>query len=89
MTMKPWLILGFAAQSCFFMRFAVQWISSEIKKESHIPISFWYLSLVGSIGLFIYAIHITDPVFIIGNALNFIVYIRNLVLISRRRDAAT
>ncbi len=76
-----WLILGFVAQVAFFMRFLIQWLASEQRKTSHIPVSFWYFSIVGSVGLFIYACHIKDPVFIVGQSLGFIIYIRNIMLI--------
>jgi lipid-A-disaccharide synthase-like uncharacterized protein len=35
-----WLILGFVGQAMFTMRFLLQWIASEKKKESVIPVSF-------------------------------------------------
>lgn len=86
MAWDGWLIFGLGAQLCFFLRFAVQWIASERKKESVIPKSFWYLSLAGSTGVLVYAVHISDPVFIIGQSLGFVVYMRNLILISRQKN---
>ena len=80
-----WISFGFFAQTLFFLRFMVQWIVSEVKQESIIPVSFWYLSIVGSIGLLVYAIHIKDPVFIVGNSIGFMVYIRNLTLIYKKK----
>jgi len=80
-----WLILGFSGQVCFFMRFLVQWIVSERKKRSVIPIYFWYLSLAGGLTLLIYAIHIKDPVFIVGQSTGAFIYIRNLMLIYREK----
>jgi lipid-A-disaccharide synthase-like uncharacterized protein len=74
-----------AGQAIFAMRFLIQWIASEKKKESHIPLLFWYLSLLGSIILLLYAIHRKDPVFILGQSTGFIVYIRNLMLIYKKR----
>ncbi len=82
---KMWLGVGFAGQICFFSRFLVQWITSEIRKESTIPVAFWYFSVVGSVLLLSYAIWRRDPVFIVGQAFGQIVYVRNLVLIHRRR----
>ncbi|MBL7069650.1 MAG: lipid-A-disaccharide synthase N-terminal domain-containing protein [Candidatus Omnitrophica bacterium] len=84
--MRFWLILGFFGQFLFFMRFLVQWIASEIKKKSVIPVPFWYFSLGGSMVLLIYAIHRKDPVFILGQSLGFIIYTRNLILISRHKE---
>lgn len=84
--MKFWLILGFFGQFLFFMRFLVQWMTSEIKKKSVIPVSFWYFSLGGAVILLVYAIHRKDPVFIVGQSLGFLIYTRNLILIARHRE---
>ena len=78
-----WLIIGFGGQIFFFFCFLVQWLQSEKEKRSVIPISFWYFSLGGSFLLLAYAIHRRDPVFILGQSMGFIIYIRNLVLIDR------
>lgn len=82
--MNKWLILGFAGQLLFGLRFFVQWISSEIRKESHVPLAFWYFSLFGGMILLVYAVHIQDPVFIAGQSMGLIVYIRNLRLIYQK-----
>lgn len=84
--MNKWLILGFAGQLLFGLRFLVQWISSEIRKESHVPLAFWYFSLFGGMILLIYAMHIQDPVFIVGQSMGLMVYIRNLRLIYRKNE---
>jgi len=81
MISKTWLIIGLTGQVLFGLRFLVQWICSEIKKESHIPIVFWYFSIFGGIILLTYAIHRRDPVFILGQSTGLIVYLRNLRLI--------
>jgi len=60
--MKGWLIFGFFGQALFFMRFFIQWLASERRKESVIPIYFWYFSLGGGAILLTYAIHLRDPV---------------------------
>jgi lipid-A-disaccharide synthase-like uncharacterized protein len=82
--MNLWVIVGLVGQSTFFMRFLVQWIASEKRGESTIPIYFWYLSLAGGVILFIYAIHIGDPVFILGQSCGLFVYIRNIMLIYKK-----
>ena len=82
--MNGWVILGFVGQAAFFTRFLVQWIVSENKGESVIPIYFWYLSLTGGAILLAYAIHIGDPVFTLGQSCGVIVYIRNLMLIYKK-----
>ncbi len=80
-----WLIIGFIGQFIFGMRFIVQWIYSEIKKKSVIPLSFWYLSLAGTTVLLAYSIYKQDIVFIAGFSLNMLIYIRNLMLIAKRK----
>jgi lipid-A-disaccharide synthase-like uncharacterized protein len=84
-----WVVLGFVAQGMFFMRFAVQWIASERLGRSVIPTSFWLFSIGGGVLLLVYAIQRRDPVFIAGQGLGLLVYVRNLQFIIRgRRDAA-
>jgi lipid-A-disaccharide synthase-like uncharacterized protein len=75
------LIFGFFGQAIFASRFIVQWIYSEKKGESLIPIVFWYLSILGGICLLIYAIYRKDPVIILGQSFGILVYTRNLILI--------
>ena len=67
------------------MRFLIQWIYSERKKRSVIPLAFWYFSLAGGITLLSYAIYRRDPVFILGQATGVFIYTRNLQLIARER----
>jgi len=80
----PWVLFGLGAQFLFMMRFLVQWIASERKQRSHVPVIFWYFSIGGGLMLLTYAIHRRDPVFILGQALGLLIYTRNLVLIYRR-----
>ena len=55
----------------------------ERSAASKVPISFWYLSLVGGLITLAYAIYRKDPVFIAGQSIGSIVYVRNLMLIYR------
>ena len=87
MTATHWLIIGFIGQIAFGARFVIQWIVSEQKGESTIPLVFWYCSIIGSIVLLSYAIYREDPVFILGQSLGSIIYIRNLILIDRKRKS--
>jgi len=81
-----WLIIGFVGQALFSARFLVQWIASERKGESIVPVLFWYFSLAGGVTLFVYAVHIRDAVFILGQGAGVFVYVRNLVLIFRKKE---
>ena len=82
-----WLAIGFLGQGLFFGRWVVQWIASEKKAESQVPVSFWYMSLIGGLITLAYAIYREDPVFIAGQSIGSIVYVRNLMLISRASQA--
>jgi lipid-A-disaccharide synthase-like uncharacterized protein len=84
--LDAWAAFGFVFQMAFASRFVIQWIASERRRESVIPIAFWYLSLIGSAGLFIYAAFgRADPVIALGQSLGVVIYVRNLVLIYRSR----
>ena len=87
MTTNQWLIIGFVGQALFGARFIIQWVVSEKKGESPIPLAFWYCSIGGAIVLLSYAIYKQDPVFIVGQSLGSIVYVRNLILIDRKRKS--
>ncbi len=80
------LIIGFTGQALFASRFIVQWIYSENKGESVIPLSFWYLSIFGGVGLLIYAIFRKDPVIILGQSFGILIYLRNLILIYKKHN---
>jgi len=83
MTWDAWVALGLVAQGVFFARFLIQWLASERARQSVIPVAFWYLSLLGSMLLLVYSVHVKDPVFILGQSTGSIIYIRNIVLIKR------
>jgi lipid-A-disaccharide synthase-like uncharacterized protein len=80
-----WLVLGFVGQGMFFMRFIVQWIHSERAGKSIVPIYFWYFSIAGALIILVYAIHISDPVFMLGQGLALAIYVRNLALIRKNK----
>jgi lipid-A-disaccharide synthase-like uncharacterized protein len=81
-----WVAIGLFGQALFAGRFVVQWFASERSRRSVVPIQFWYLSIAGAAVLLAYAIHKRDIVFILGQSLGFIIYIRNLALIYRERQ---
>lgn len=80
------LVIGFVGQGLFASRFIVQWFLSEIKGESFIPVVFWYLSILGGIGLLTYAIFRKDPVIITGQMFGLVIYLRNLILIYKKKN---
>jgi len=85
---RLWLTIGFVAQAVFTARFLVQWAVSEKKRDSVVPVAFWWLSLVGGMTLFAYAVHKQDPVFIVGQGMGVFIYVRNLMLVAKGRRRA-
>jgi lipid-A-disaccharide synthase-like uncharacterized protein len=84
-----WLTVGFLGQAFFTARFLVQWLASERKRESVVPVAFWWLSLLGGLALLSYAVFRRDPVIITGQAMGLFVYVRNLMLLSKARTTVT
>jgi lipid-A-disaccharide synthase-like uncharacterized protein len=81
-----WFAFGCIGNAIFLMRFICQWIVSERRRQSVVPIGFWYFSLVGGSMLTLYAIF-RDVIVAPSQAAGLIVYIRNLVLIQRAKSA--
>lgn len=84
-----WTVFGTAGAVVFYGRFYVQWLASEMKKRSVIPIAFWYMSSVGSVMIFIYSVVIRSPGAAFGQCFNIVVYARNLVHIWREKGRLT
>ena len=78
-----WLGFGLLGQAFFSARFLVQWIASERRRQSVVPVQFWYFSVGGGLMLLAYAIYRQDPVFILGQGAGLLVYARNLYFIRR------
>ena len=82
---KTWLLIwGSIAQIVFTFRFILQWVYSERIKQSVLPLPFWWLSLTGSAMILTYAIIRKDPVLFIGQLFGFVVYARNIVIMSKQ-----
>lgn len=80
-----WVAIGLSGQLLFSARWLVQWITSERRRRSVIPLAFWYFSIAGSLTLLAYALYRMDPVFIVGHVANSVIYIRNLMLLMREK----
>ncbi|WP_372767456.1 lipid-A-disaccharide synthase N-terminal domain-containing protein [Lutibacter sp.] len=80
--MSNWLIysIGFLAQLIFSGRLILQWILSEKSKKVLTPSLFWKLSLFASFLLFVYGYLREDFSIMLGQALTYFIYIRNLQL---------
>src|SRR5438552_8841099 len=83
------MVLGFIGNALFSMRFLVQWVASERQGESVIPVSFCYWSIAGSLLMCLYFMFRRDPVGILAYLPNSMIYIRNLMLIRKRKFAFT
>ena len=81
-----WLLVGFGGQVLCMGRFVIQWLASEKRGRSIIPVAFWYYSIAGALVLLAYAAHRRDPVFVAGQLLGVLIYIRNLRLIRLERS---
>jgi lipid-A-disaccharide synthase-like uncharacterized protein len=83
-----WLVVGFVGQAIFTARFLVQWVESERRRNSVVPVAFWWLSLLGGSFLLAYACSRRDPVIMVGQSLGVFVYVRNLMLVEKNRRRA-
>ena len=79
------LIWGTAGQVIFTSRFLYQWIYSEYKNDSVLPLGFWILSTIGSLMIFTYSIPRLDPVLFAAHSLGFFMYTRNILLYYGRK----
>jgi lipid-A-disaccharide synthase-like uncharacterized protein len=81
---SPWLkIWGSLGQVIFTLRFYIQWIDSESRRESVLSSNFWMISLIGSVMIVSYALFRRDPVLLLGQCTGMIVYIRNLMILNK------
>ncbi len=80
--MSEWIIyaIGLTAQLLFSARLILQWISSEKNKKITTPGAFWIHSLIASFLLFIYGYLRHDFAIMLGQAITYFIYIRNLQL---------
>lgn len=82
------LLWGSAGQVIFTLRFVYQWIFSEKRGQSLLPLGFWIISLIGSAMILSYAVYRKDPVLFLGQGFGALIYSRNLVLILRSRKVS-
>ena len=84
LSVNAWVIFGLLGQLFFTLRFVVQWLASERRGRSTVPVAFWYFSLAGGAMLFVYALwYRHDLVFTLGQGAGLFIYARNLMLIRR------
>jgi lipid-A-disaccharide synthase-like uncharacterized protein len=80
--MSSWQVytIGFTAQILFSARLLLQWIASEKQKRVLTPTNFWKISLFASFLLFVYGYLRSDFSIMLGQALTYFIYIRNIQL---------
>ncbi len=78
-------VMGLVGEALFFARLFVQWTSSEAAKKPVLPVSYWYMSLVGCLILIGYAILIERLAVLLPQLVGIFLYSRNLQLELRHR----
>lgn len=81
-----WIAVGAAGNGLFACRFLIQWLATERRKESVIPVSFWYFSMAAALLMLASYLQLKDWVFALGVASTLPIYARNLWLIHRRKQ---
>lgn len=84
-----YLPLGILPSIFFFLRFFIQWMKSEKKKESFVDKSFWILSILGnSLAAIHYFIQL-QYLFLIIQTSNLGIACRNINLINNKKSYST
>ncbi len=80
-----WHLFGAFGCVLFASRFWIQWLETERSGVSRLSSNFWIISILGSASAFIYFFYINDFVSCLNYAFGFIPYMRNLMLIKRKK----
>lgn len=80
-----WHIVGGFSYFLFSSRSWVQWLEAEKAGTGLLPLSFWWISLIGALFSVAYFNYISDSVNLIGPAIGIIPYTRNLIMIYRSK----
>ncbi len=83
-----WVAIGFLGQVLFAGRMIVQWLASERSRRSVVPVSFWWMSLIGASMLLVYFVWRRDVIGVLGQCSGWVIYVRNLWLIHRGGEVA-
>jgi lipid-A-disaccharide synthase-like uncharacterized protein len=81
-----WSAVGLLGQSCFAIRWVIQWLKSERAGATVVPPVFWYLSLMGAILVTLSGILKEEAVIIAGGLPGLFLFSRNLVLLKRPKS---
>ncbi len=80
------MIWGIVAQIVFISRFFYQWVYSENRNKSLLPMGFWIISIVGSTMNVIYAVFRLDPVLFAAHSLSMFIYLRNMLILQNKKS---
>jgi lipid-A-disaccharide synthase-like uncharacterized protein len=83
----PLIAVGAVGQLMLNLRYVYQWIYSEKKNESVLPVGFWIISATASAMIITYGWFRNDPVLLVSQSLGIFVYIRNVIIYFRPRKA--
>lgn len=78
-----WIFFGLMGQILFALRFLIQWLATEVKKQSVIPPIFWYLSLIASFLQIISYSFQKEWLYAIGLLTTLFIYFRNIWLLKK------
>ena len=85
---KIWGGIGLLGQGAFTARFLVQWLASERRRETVMPVAFWWFSLAGGLITLTYVIHLGSLSLTLGQSMGLVVYVRNLMLVQKAKRRA-
>lgn len=80
------LIWGTMGQFIYKMRFVYQWYYSYRHHQSSLPVSFWWMAVVGSFMIILYGIYRTDIILILGQ-FGIVASFRNIIIGNRFNDS--
>ena len=84
-----WIGVGVAGQGLFGVRFLIQWLVTEARRRSVMPHVFWYVSIVAALLMMVSYLQRPQPEWLLAATVlaPLPVYVRNLWLIRRHKDA--
>jgi lipid-A-disaccharide synthase-like uncharacterized protein len=83
----PIVLTGAIGQLLLNFRFVYQWYYAEKVKTSVLPLGFWYMTVIGSIMVVVYAVDRFDPVLILAQGLGLVAAMRNIQLHNKTKEA--
>ena len=79
------LIFGIVGQMVFKSRFIFQWLYSVRHGESSLPLSFWIISVAGSLMIIVYGLIRHDWVLVVGQ-IGIVASVRNIMIALAQRE---